>query len=110
MTVLLFIMNQASMTETEFLDFAETSITELCEKLADRFEDLDYYSEGRVFTIEVGSSRPLIVNIQGALEQIWLASPLGGERFFYDGSHWVSLKDPSLTMEKAVLSAVEVMQ
>jgi hypothetical protein len=35
---------------------------------------------------------------------------LGGERFFYDGSHWVSLKDPSLTMEKAVLNAVEVMQ
>ncbi len=84
------------MGETEFLTLAESSLNAIeaaLEKCADEL-DFDSLRSGNVLEIELMENRSkIIVNIQAAMQEIWVAARAGGFHFTYDGQHWRDTRD-----------------
>lgn len=88
------------MTETEFLDLAETCLKQVEEMFEQAFEDDLYDVEcarsGNVLTIEfVQNGSKMIVNSQAPMQEMWLAARSGGFHYKYDGQYWLNTRDGS---------------
>ena len=93
-------MTESNMTDSEFLELAENTFIKLSENLENRFSELDTFTEGRVLNLEMDSGVKVVLNIQEAMRQIWLASPLGGFRYdLVEGSDWRNTKTGTLLLE-----------
>ena len=85
------------MTETEFLDLAESTLNEI-ELAFDRlFEqdvvDVECKRSGNVLEIEfIDNGSKIIVNSQAPMQELWVAAKAGGFHFRHDGARWVDTR------------------
>ena len=88
------------MTETEFLDLAESTLNEI-ELAFDRlFEqdvvDVECKRSGNVLEIEfVDNGSKIIVNSQAPLQEMWIAARAGGFHYKRVGDEWRNTRDDS---------------
>lgn len=88
------------MTETEFLNAAEATFSEIEALLEQAANDTDLDVEcsrsGNVMEIEcVDNGTKIIVNTQAPMQEIWVAAKSGGFHYRHDGSHWKNTRDGS---------------
>ncbi len=96
MRILLNMFDKASMTENEFLNLADTYLEKLMERIEDEYSDDDCIREGNVLTIETENNVKIVLNIQSAMKEIWLASPEGGAHYGPSDGKWISTRGGSL--------------
>ena len=88
------------MSETEFLDLAESTLTTI-EAALDRFNDEDVIDveckrSGNVLEIEfIDNGSKIIVNSQAAMQELWVAAKSGGFHYKRVGAQWINTRDGS---------------
>lgn len=88
------------MTEKEFLDLAETTLTTI-EDAMDRLNDEDVIDveckrSGNVLEIEfIDNGSKIIINSQAPMKEMWVAARAGGYHYRHDGQHWKNTRDGS---------------
>jgi len=86
------------MTETEFLDLAESTLNQI-ESAFDRlFEqdvvDVECKRNGNVLEIEfVDNGSKIIINSQAPLQEMWIAARAGGFHYKRVGDEWRNTRD-----------------
>mgnify|MGYP003384750248 CR=1 FL=1 len=86
------------MTETEFLTLANASLQAIETALEKCIDELDTECtrSGNVLEIElIDNASKIIVNLQTAMQQVWVAARAGGYHFTYDGQVWRDTRDQS---------------
>lgn len=97
------------MTETEFLKMAEAEMLRLQDIVEERSEDVDCVRSGNVLTCELESGAQAVVNIQTPMQEIWLASHLGGMHFAPINGVWVNPRD-GRTLEASLFAALDALR
>jgi CyaY protein len=88
------------MSETEFLDLAESTLDTI-EAAMDRLNDADVIDveckrSGNVLEIEfIDNGSKIIVNSQAPLQEMWVAAKSGGFHYKRDGGNWINTRDGS---------------
>lgn len=85
------------MTETEFLDLAETtlnSIERALEHAADAADlDIECSRAGNVLEIElIDTGSKIIINSQAPMQEIWVAARSGGFHYKRNGERWLDTR------------------
>lgn len=85
------------MTETEFLDLAETTLNEIERKLesaADAVDlDIECSRAGNVLEIElIDADSKIIINSQAPMQEIWVAARSGGFHYKRNDDRWVDTR------------------
>jgi CyaY protein len=91
---------ECSMTESEFLALAESSLDEIELALdhASDVSDLDVECSrsGNVLEIEfVDSGAKIIVNSQAPMQELWVAAKSGGFHYKHVDGQWINTRDGS---------------
>jgi CyaY protein len=100
------------MTETEFLDLAESTLDEIEGKFDQLFEqdviDVECKRSGNVLEIEfVENGSKIIVNSQAPLQEMWVAARAGGFHYKRVGDEWRNTRDDSELFESLSKYATE---
>ena len=88
------------MSETEFLDLAESTLDTI-EAALDRLNDEDVLDveckrSGNVLEIEfLANGSKIIVNSQAPLQEMWVAARSGGFHYKREGAEWRNTRDGS---------------
>ncbi|HBI68048.1 iron donor protein CyaY [Massilia sp. IC2-278] len=88
------------MTETEFLDLAESTLDRI-ETCFDELNDQDVVDveckrSGNVLEIEfIANGSKIIVNSQAPLKEMWVAARAGGYHYKRVGDEWRNTRDDS---------------
>lgn len=91
------------MSESEFLELAERTLAHV-EDIFDQLQeeedvDIEYRRQGNVLEVEVGEARAkIIINIQTAMQEIWMATKWGGFHYCWVESCWINTRDSSELM------------
>jgi CyaY protein len=86
------------MTETEFLDLADSTLVAI-ESALDRLNDdnrldVECSRNGNVLEIEfLHNGSKVIVNSQAAMQELWVAARSGGFHYRYINNQWVDTRD-----------------
>src|SRR5205823_11472553 len=88
------------MTETEFLDLAESTLNQIEQAFDRLFEqdvvDVECKRSGNVLEIEfVDNGSKIIVNSQAPLQEMWIAARSGGFHYKRVGDEWRNTRDDS---------------
>src|SRR3954462_2380734 len=88
------------MTETEFLDLAESTLNQIEEAFDRLFEqdvvDVECKRSGNVLEIEfVDNGSKIIVNSQAPLQEMWVAARSGGYHYKRIRDQWRNTRDDS---------------
>ena len=88
------------MTETEFLDLAEATLSRIEQAFDRLFEqdvvDVECKRSGNVLEIEfVDNGSKIIVNSQAPLQEMWIAARSGGFHYKRVGDEWRNTRDDS---------------
>ncbi len=76
--------------QSEYLRRAEATLGAL-ETAADA-ADLDSKREGSVLTLELDNGESVIINLQPAIQELWLASKSGAYHFRDHGGQWLDTR------------------
>ena len=88
------------MTESEFLDLAESTLDEIEGRFDTLFDedvvDVECKRSGNVLEIEfVANGSKIIVNSQAPLQEMWVAARAGGFHYKRVGDEWRNTRDDS---------------
>ncbi|WP_296945436.1 iron donor protein CyaY [uncultured Massilia sp.] len=88
------------MTETEFLDLAESTLAQIEGAFDELFErdvvDVECKRSGNVLEIEfVDNGSKIIINSQAPLQEMWIAARAGGFHYKRVGDEWRNTRDDS---------------
>ena len=85
------------MTESEFLQLADRSLStfeQTMEDMADNLDiDLDIERQGYVLTLDFDRFGKIIVNAQAPMMELWVAARSGGFHFARRNNQWVNTRD-----------------
>ncbi len=84
-----FIKVRLDMTETKFIELAESTLQRIQSAVEEVDEDLDVDRQGNVLTIEFDDGFQIVINLQTPTRQIWLASLKGGHHYEFCSSDWL---------------------
>jgi CyaY protein len=92
------------MTETEFLDLAESTLNRIEQAFDRLFEqdvvDVECKRSGNVLEIEfVDNGSKIIVNSQAPLQEMWVAARAGGFHYKRVNDEWRNTRDNSELFE-----------
>lgn len=76
------------MTESEFLAAGEAVLAHIEAALADVDADIECERAGNVLTLEFDDGSKIIVNLQTAMQEIWIAAKAGGFHFKWIDGAW----------------------
>ncbi|CFL74476.1 iron donor protein CyaY [Bordetella pertussis] len=80
------------MTETEFLALVDQVLDSIESQANDWAAGLDVDIEatrsGNVLTLVFEDGTQVVVNVQAAMQELWVAARSGGFHYRYDGQHW----------------------
>lgn len=88
------------MTEKEFLDLAESTLTTI-EAAMDRLNDEDLIDveckrSGNVLEIEfIDNGSKIIINSQAPMKEMWVAAKSGGFHYKHQDGAWINTRDGS---------------
>lgn len=77
------------MTETEFIELAESTLQRIQSAVEAVDDDLDVDRQGNVLTIEFDDGFQIVINMQTPTRQLWLASLKGGHHYERSGQEWL---------------------
>lgn len=69
------------MTKRDFIELSEKTFNDIEQLVDDQYPDVDFDREGNVLTLTLEDGKVVVINRQEAMEEMWLASPLGGMHF-----------------------------
>ncbi len=82
------------MDESEFIRLAAHTLQEIDRRIEASRIDADCgYAGGSVLEVEFEDGSKIIVNIQAAVREIWVAARSGGHHFVREHGRWVSTRD-----------------
>jgi CyaY protein len=81
------------MTESEFLQRAESALRSLESAIDAVDAGIDCTRSGSVVTLELDNDSKIVVNTQLPARQIWVAARSGGFHFSFDGQRWHDTRD-----------------
>jgi CyaY protein len=88
------------MSETEFLDLAESTLDEI-EEAFDRLNDEDVIDveckrSGNVLEVEfIDNGTKIIINSQAPMQEMWVAARAGGYHYKRVDGQWINTRDGS---------------
>jgi CyaY protein len=88
------------MSETEFLDLAESTLNEI-EEAFDRLNDEDVIDveckrSGNVLEVEfIDNASKIIINSQAPMQEMWVAARAGGYHYKRVEGQWINTRDGS---------------
>lgn len=83
------------MSESEFLDLAETTLVAI-ERAVDASDaDIEAARAGNVLTLELGDGSKVIINSQAPMQQMWVAGKSGAFHYARVGGQWIDTRDGS---------------
>lgn len=88
------------MSETEFLDLAESTLDEI-EEAFDRLNDEDVIDveckrSGNVLEVEfIDNGSKIIINSQAPMQEMWVAARAGGYHYKRVDGQWINTRDGS---------------
>lgn len=77
--------------QNDYLSLAEATLAAV-EAAADA-ADLDTRRDGAVLTLEVERSGQIIINLQPAIQELWLASRAGAYHFKHRDAGWIDTRE-----------------
>lgn len=77
------------MTETEFIELAESTLQRIQSAVEAVDDDLDVDRQGNVLTIAFDDGFQIVINMQTPTRQLWLASLKGGHHYERSGQEWL---------------------
>ncbi|HVG03989.1 MAG TPA: iron donor protein CyaY [Burkholderiaceae bacterium] len=83
------------MSESEFLESAETTLSAIERAVDDLDVDIEASRAGNVLTLELGNGSKVIVNSQTPMQQIWVAGRSGAFHYALSGNQWLDTRDGS---------------
>jgi len=88
------------MTETEYRQLADAAFAHIESVLEHAANDLDYeLAAGGVLEIEFDNGSKIIINRQGANQEIWVAAKSGGFHYRWQDNAWRNTRDGSELMQ-----------
>ncbi len=76
------------MTDNEFFTLAEATLSRI-ESIVDASgADIDIERSGNVLTLEFENRSKIIINLQPAMHEIWIAAKAGGFHYQYQDGAW----------------------
>ncbi len=85
------------MTESEFLQLADRSLSRFEQTMEDMAEqldiDMDIERQGYVLTLDFDRFGKIIVNAQAPMMELWVAARSGGFHFAHKQGRWVNTRD-----------------
>lgn len=103
------------MTETEFIELAESTLQRIQSAVEAVDDDLDVDRQGNVLTIEFDDGFQIVINRQTPTQQLWLASVKGGHHYERNAGEWLDtctrrsiFKDLSSLLTQKLGRAVEL--
>ncbi|BBP05963.1 protein CyaY [Sulfuriferula plumbiphila] len=89
-----------TMTETEYRQLADAAFAHIESVLEHAGNDLDYeLAAGGVLEIEFDNGSKIIINRQGANQEIWVAAKSGGFHYRWQDNAWRNTRDGSELMQ-----------
>lgn len=87
------------MTESEFLDLAERTLSDVEDALETVVQDLDLDIEilrqGNVLTLAFENGSQVVINSQAAVMELWVAARSGGFHYRRVEDRWIDTRDGS---------------
>ena len=80
------IIDKSTMTKRDFIELSEKTFNDIEQLVDDQYPDVDFDREGNVLTLTLEDGKVVVINRHEAMEEMWLASPLGGMHFYYDAA------------------------
>jgi CyaY protein len=84
------------MTDTEFMDLAETLLKAVevsCDRINDAGDtDIDNQRVGGMVTLVFANQSQIIINLQKPLHEVWMATRSGGYHYKYSSNKWSDTK------------------
>ncbi len=71
------------MTDKEYLDLAEATLSAIETAIEQSGVDIDYARTGSVLTLEFENRSKIVINLQPAIQEIWIAALSGGFHYRY---------------------------
>ena len=89
--------SRINLTETnDFLPRAQAALLQIETTLEQTFDalglDVDLERAGGVLNIHIAKGKTVVLNLQSPMQQIWLATPLGGFHYAWDGAVWADTR------------------
>ena len=83
------------MTETEFNQEVDATFMKIEAALDAHYADIDYETASGILTLEFEDGSKIIVNRQGATQEIWVAAKSGGYHYRWNEGAWRNTRDGS---------------
>ena len=83
------------MTDSEYLELAEATLNAVERAIDESGADIECERSGNVLTLEFESRTKIIVNLQAAMHEIWIAAKAGGYHYRYRDGKWLDTRDES---------------
>lgn len=72
------------MNETEFENAVRTTLDRIEQAIEASGADIEFENAGEILELEFANRSKIIINKQGAAQQIWVAAKSGGFHYSYD--------------------------
>ncbi|RKP45707.1 iron donor protein CyaY [Pararobbsia silviterrae] len=83
------------MTDSEYLALAEATLDAIEQAVDDSGADIECERSGNVLTLEFETGTKIIVNLQAAMHEIWIAAKAGGFHYRHRDGQWLDTRDGS---------------
>lgn len=83
------------MTESEFIDLAETTLDAIETAIEATEADIEIERRGNVLTLELADRSQVVINSQAPMQQLWVAARNGGFHYALREGRWVDTRDGS---------------
>ncbi len=81
------------MTDSDYITRAEAVLARIEQAADDSDADIEFERNGNVLTLELENGSKIIVNLQPAMEEIWIAAKVGGFHFKFVDGRWVDTRN-----------------
>jgi CyaY protein len=83
------------MTETEFNRLVDDTLTRIESAIDDSGADIEYETAAGILTLEFEDGSKIIINRQGANQELWVAAKAGGFHYRWADGAWRNTRDGS---------------
>lgn len=83
------------MNETEFNRLVDDTLARIEEAIESSGADIDYETASGILTLEFEDGSKIIINRQGATQELWVAARSGGFHYRWTDGTWRNTRDDS---------------
>ena len=81
------------MTDSEYLALAEATLDAIERSVDASGADIECERSGNVLTLEFDTGGKIIVNLQAAMHEVWVAAKAGGFHYKYQDGKWLDTRE-----------------